>query len=117
MASITSMGWFSCPLLRTRVYSWLRAWTQRGLVVPVTQGLYAGDQAGACGRHEEDSGSAQDDTRRPEAPRAQEVAQDPQCYPHRSSRHIHACAQDGDDKSARAHEQPYHAADPAEEQL
>jgi hypothetical protein len=87
------------------------------LVVSVTQGLYARDQAGAGGSHEEHSGGAQDDARRPEAPRAQEVAQDPKCYPYRSSRQIHACAQEGDDKAARAQEQPYHAADPAQEQL
>src|SRR5215208_4760384 len=87
------------------------------LIVPVTKGRHPGDQAGAGGSHEEDSGSAQDDTRRPEAPRAEEVAQDPQCYPYRSSRHVHACAQDGDDKAARAQEQPHHAADPAQEQL
>src|SRR5918999_1000437 len=117
MASITSMGWFLCPLLRTPVNSWLQAWTQSGLVVSVTQGRYAGDQAGACGRHEEDRGSAQDDTRRPEAPRTKEVAQDAQRYPHRPGGKVHACAQGRDDKAARTQEQPNEAADPAQQQL
>src|SRR5918997_3714985 len=117
MASITSMGWFLCPLLRTPVNSWLQAWTQSGLVVSVTQGRYAGDQAGACGRHEEDRGSAQDDTRRPEAPRTKEVAQDAQRYPHRPSRQIHTCAQGRHDKASRTQEQPNEAADPSQKQL
>src|SRR5215203_3958634 len=117
MASITSMGWFSCPLVGTPVNSWLRAYTQRGLVVSVTQGLYAGDQAGACGRHEEDRGNAEDDARRPQAPRAEEVAQHAQSNPHRPRGQVHARAQDRHDKAARAQEQPHQAADPAQQQL
>src|SRR5918997_4654945 len=88
-----------------------------GLIVSVTQGLYAGDQTGAGGRHEEDGGGAQDDARRPQAPRPQEVAQHAQRYAHRPGGHVHACSQDGDGEAARSQEQPYHAADPAQEQL
>src|SRR5918993_3832735 len=46
------------------------------LIVSVARGCGAGDEACAGSRHEEDSCSAKDDTRRPEAPRAEEVAQD-----------------------------------------
>src|SRR5918994_6755845 len=46
------------------------------LIVSVARGCDAGDEACAGSRHEEDSCSAKDDTRRPEAPRAEEVAQD-----------------------------------------
>ena len=102
-----AIGWLPRPV-RTLVLL---------LVVSVTWGRHAGDEAGACGRHEEDRGSAQDDTRRPEAPRAEEVAQDAQRYPHRPSRQIHTCAQGRDDKAARTQEQPNEAADPAQKQL
>src|SRR5918993_2498918 len=77
------------------------------LTVSVARGCDAGDEARAGSRHEEDSCSAKDDARRPEAPRAEEVAQDTQCYAHRPGGSVHACAQKRDDKATRAQEQPH----------
>src|SRR5215217_580567 len=117
MASITSMGWFSCPLVRTPMNSWLQAWTQRGLVVSVTQRLYAGDEAGARGSHEEESDHAHGDGGGPKAPQAKEVAHQAEHHPHEPGREVHARAQDREDDTLYAEEQAYEAADPAHEQL
>src|SRR5215203_4162177 len=86
-------------------------------IVSVARGCDAGDEAGAGSRHYEDRGSAKNDTRRPEAPRAQEVAQDAERYLHRPGRQIHARAQDRKDDASSAEEQPHDAADPPQEQL
>src|SRR5215217_3273118 len=87
------------------------------LIVSVPRGCGAGDEACAGSRYYEDRGSAKDDTRRPEAPRAEEVAQDAERYLHRPGRQIHTRAQDRKDDAPSAEEQPHDAADPPQEQL
>src|SRR5215210_1484101 len=89
----------------------------QNLVVSVTHRRHPGNETCAGGRHEEDRHHAEHDRCGPQAPHAEEVAQDAQCHPHGPGGNIVARAQKREKDAARTHKETYNAADPAEKQL